>query len=207
MRPDSSAAQSACRLAPPRIGGAHLNSVAPTGISSAANHEIVHAGFHRDGHAVAARLGKHGQRRGAGEMHDVYRAFDTPRASRMSSSMASTSAASGREASQVEYFCQFARVWLRAAVAASTGAATSAWTSNGKRVPRSLSSARRKSVLIHPGEAIDAGVDHEAFESRDAGLGERWSSAALPAPRHPRQPSRPRRFSAPLCAWLRGLRQ
>ena len=37
ISPASSAAHSASRLAAPRMGGAHLNSVAPSGISSAAN--------------------------------------------------------------------------------------------------------------------------------------------------------------------------
>ena len=54
----------------PRIGGAHLYSVAPSGIS-AAQPKVLGAGFHRHGQAPPRALGQHRQRLGTRQMHDV----------------------------------------------------------------------------------------------------------------------------------------
>ena len=47
-----------------RIGGAHLNAVAPSGISSAAERQIVRAGLDGDRHARGARRGDRAERAG-----------------------------------------------------------------------------------------------------------------------------------------------
>ena len=151
-----------------RIGGAHLNSRRAVGNLFGGEPQIVRAGFHGDGHAAFARLCQHGQSLRAGEMHDVDGRLELfGQANQQARSLQSPLR---RAAKQDRWNICANRRRLRCSVpvAASTGPATSAWASSGRPVPRSCSSARRSSALIHPGKSVDAGVNEEALEARNA---------------------------------------
>ena len=71
MVPSASPCHSSSRLPASRIGGQHLNCVAPAGISSADERQVVRAGLDGEPHAVALGGGDHRQRVRAGQVQDV----------------------------------------------------------------------------------------------------------------------------------------
>ena len=71
-----------------RIGGAHLNSVAPSGISSAAKREVVRTGLGGERQRLRRARREHGSDSAADEMHDVHARTESRAPSAISSSIA-----------------------------------------------------------------------------------------------------------------------
>ncbi len=173
MRPASSAVQSSSRLAEQRMGGAHLNSVAAVRNLFGGKPEILYAGFDRDRHAAVARVCEEIAK--LSRWRDARRgwAFGIPR--RAGSAGGWLRPQRRRDARRDRWsICANPR---RSALSAVGCGFERGWRL--RRGPEAANSLHEfvegqpQVALIHPGEAVDAGVDHEALESGNSGLDKR----------------------------------
>ncbi len=203
ITPSASARHSASRFAASRIGGAHLNCVAPSAISSAANHRYcVHVST-VIGTPRAARCRQHRQCLGACQVHDVNRRLKL-----------------FCEPNQHRDRLQFRRVGPRSEIRRILAPVRACLVERLRcsiHRPRHFSVRQQRQVraaqlfeglaqiaFIHPGKSINPGVNQKTLEARHARGHERRNligvAAHHAAPRCPVHPSLARSSRS---AWLR----